>query len=399
MTDIMKRPTNPNFLIILRKEGKSVAMLRKNDRNLGIDCLRAVSMLAVICLHILGQGGLISHTAANSGKYYLLNFLNILCSCAVDAYGLTTGYLLCDRPFRLSRLGKLWLTTVFWSVAVSCGFFLLVPESRTLSEAVSMFLPILRGRYWFFTAYFVTMLVSPVLNVVIHSLNQGQFRCLLAALFVVFGLIPVCSLGYDVMRISGGNHFAWMISLYLIGGYIKVYCPQEGHTSRKKHRWLLCDLVLALVHLGYMLLANLLGLGNWSNLLLTNVSPLIFGEAVCLFLFFREWEIAPAGVGARLIRFVTPGIYAVYIIHVHPKVFWNDSLIALLRPWDDWSVWKVLPAVIGAALGVFVVCILMDRLRQWLFRVLKIDALADRICCRVENGLRKSLVGKCKENG
>lgn len=206
---------------------------QKSQRNLGIDCLRAVAMFFVICLHILGQGGLIAHTATNSVKYYILNFLNILCCCAVDAYGITTGYLLCDRPFRLSRLGKLWLTTVFWSVAVSCGFFLLVPGSRTFSEAVSMFLPILRGRYWFFTAYFVTMLVSPVLNVVIHTLSKGQFRCLLAALFVVFGVVPVCSLGYDVMRIFGGNHFAWMIALYLIGGYIKVSCPPPDARSEK----------------------------------------------------------------------------------------------------------------------------------------------------------------------
>lgn len=372
--------------------------MEKTNRNLGIDCLRAVSMLSVICLHILGQGGLLSHTVAGSGKYCILNFLNILCFCAVDAYGITTGYLLCDRPFRLSRLGKLWLTTVFWSVAVSCGFFLLVPGSRTLSEAVSMFLPILRGRYWFFTAYFVTMLVSPVLNVVIRSLSRGQFRALLAALFVIFGVVPVCSLGYDVMRISGGNHFAWMIGLYLIGGYIKVYCPQGGHVSRKNHRWLLYYLLLALVHLGYLLLMHLLGLGNWSGLFLTNVSPLVLGEAVCLFLYFRERKIAPTGIMAKGIRFVTPGVYAVYIIHVHPKVFWSDELIALLRPWDDWEVWKVLPAVIGAALGVFVLCILADKIRQWLFRVLKIDAMADRLSCRVETGLRKCLMGKLEED-
>lgn len=369
-------------------------MPQKVQRNLGIDGLRAVSMLGVICLHILGQGGLLSHTAAGSGKYVLLYFLDILCACAVDAYGITTGYLLCDRPFRLSRLGKLWLTTVFWSVAVSCGFFALVPESRTLSEAVSMLLPILRGRYWFFTAYFVTMLVSPVLNVVIRSLSRGQFRALLAALFVIFGVVPVASLGYDVMRISGGNHFAWMIALYLIGGYIKVYCPPLGHTQGKRRPWLLYCLLLALLQLAYMLLTNLLGLGSWSGLLLTNVSPLIVGEAVCLFLYFRELEISPTGAVGRLIGFITPGVYAVYIIHVHPKVFWNDALIALLRPWDNWSVWKVLPAVLGAALGVFALCSLADKLRQWLFRLLKIDNLTDKLCSRLEAGLRKILIDK-----
>lgn len=367
--------------------------LQKRQRNPGIDALRAVAMFFVICQHILGQGGILEHTAASTGKYYFLNFLEILCYCAVDAYGITTGYLLCDKPFRLSRLGKLWLTTVFWSVAVSCGFFLLVPRSRTFSEAVSMFLPILRGRYWFFTAYFVTMLVSPVLNLVIRNLSRGQYHMLLAAMLLVFGIVPICSLGYDVMRLSGGNHFAWMMGLYLIGGYIRRFCPQGGHKSR----YLGLYFGFALVHLGYMLIVNLLGLVSLSGLMLTNLSPLVVGEAVCLFLYFRQLgeSIAPGGALARGIGFVAPGVYAVYIIHVHPKVFWSDSLIALLRPWDAWSGIRVFLAMTGAALGVFTVCILLDTLRQWLFRVTKIDTLTERLSHRLEAGVRNLLT---KEN-
>ena len=176
------------------------------QRQHGVDALRIVSMLFVIIQHILGQGGVAGAEVA-SGKDILLRFLQILVYCAVNLYGITTGYLLCRKPFRLARLVKLWLTTVFWSVAVSCVFFVLAPESRTISEMVSMFLPILRGRYWFFTAYVVVMLLSPVLNLVIRSLSRGQFHLLLAVLFLLFGFIPVASLGNDVMRISTGHHF------------------------------------------------------------------------------------------------------------------------------------------------------------------------------------------------
>ena len=153
----------------------------KNNRNLGIDLLRAIAMLFVVILHFVGQGGLLSHAQAGSIKYWILSGVQILTVCCVNLYGLTTGYLMCDKPFRLSRAVKLWATTVFWSVAVSCVMFLVFPESRTFGEIVSMFLPILRGRYWFFTAYFVVMMVSPVLNLVIRNLRRGQFRLLLAA--------------------------------------------------------------------------------------------------------------------------------------------------------------------------------------------------------------------------
>ncbi|WP_458398435.1 acyltransferase family protein [Anaerotignum sp.] len=225
------------------EESSEAATVFAESRNLGLDALRAISMFFVICQHIIGQGGLIGNAAEGSGKYFLLSFLQILVYCAVDIYGIITGYLLCDKKFRLSRLVKIWLTTVFWSVAVSCCFFIFAPESRTFEEAVSMFLPILRGRYWFFTAYFVVMLVSPALNVLIHSLNRRQFHLLFAALFVIFGVVPVGSLGYDVLRISTGHHFSWMVVLYLIGGYIKIYStPPCGWTSSEKTRILAAGL-------------------------------------------------------------------------------------------------------------------------------------------------------------
>ena len=370
-----------------------MAVSAKSTRNPGIDLLRALSMFFVICLHLLGQGGLVEHAAAGSGKSCFLILLQTLSYCAVDIYGITTGYLMCSRAFRLSRLTKLWLTTVFWSVAVSCGFFIFVPESRSISEMVSMFLPILRGRYWFFTAYFVTMLVSPVLNVVIRTLSRRQFRLLLAAMFVIFGLIPVCSLGYDVLRISGGNHFSWMIALYLIGGYLRIHSSQ---TDAKDNRCLPGYFLFALAHLAYIFAMQTVGLGNWSSLFMTNVSPLIVGEAICLFRFFRSagGSIRKDGLIARVIRFVTPGIYAVYIIHVHPKVFWNDDLIALLRPWDAWSGPKVFAAILAAAAGVFAVCVVLDAIRQRLFRNLGIDRAAEKLSDRAEYEIRKILAEK-----
>ena len=360
---------------------------RNPDRNPGIDLMRAMAMFFVICLHLLGQGGLIAHAEPGSGKFYILNLMQILSYCAVDAYGITTGYLMCTRTFRLSRVAKLWLTTVFWSVAVSCCFFAFVPASRNMEEMVSMFLPILRGRYWFFTAYFVTMLVSPVLNVVIRTLSKTQFRLLLGALFLIFGVAPVCALGNDVLRISGGCHFSWMIALYLIGGYIRRFAGEE----KKAERYLLGYFLFALVHLVYVFATHVAGMGHYGSLMLTNVSPLIVGEAVCLFLYCRSagGKIRAEGLGGRVIRFITPGIYAVYVIHVHPKVFWSEEIIALFRPWDGRNVIWVLAAMVGAAAAVFVLCVLLDAVRQPLFRVLGIDRAADRLSDMAERKIRK----------
>ena len=365
-----------------------MAVTAKSSRNPGIDLMRALAMFFVICLHLLGQGGLIAHADPGSGKFYILTLLQILSYCAVDAYGITTGYLMCTRHFRLSRVARLWLTTVFWSVVVSCCFFVFVPESRTVEEAVSMFLPILRGRYWFFTAYFVTMLVSPALNAVIRSLSRAQFRLLLAVVVLVFGLIPVGDLGNDVMRISGGHHFSWMISLYLIGGYLRRFGGEAG-----AGKYLLGYFAFALMHLVFVVITHAAGVGHYDGLFLTYGSPLVVGEAVCLFLYCRGIgaKIRCDGMMGRMIRFATPGIYAVYVIHVHPRVFWSIDIIALLRVWDSWSVGKTVLAIIGAAAVVFFACVLLDSVRQRLFRVLGVDRAADRLSDMAEKKIRKLL--------
>ena len=365
----------------------------KTGRNMGIDLLRGIAMFFVIIWHFIGRGGLLEHAQPDSLKFWVLSSAQILAVCCVNLYGLITGYLMCDKQFRLSRVVKLWVTTVFWSVAVSCVLFAVFPELRTFAEMVSMFLPILRGRYWFFTAYVVVMLLSPVLNLVIRSLTRGTFRLLLAVLFLLFGVIPVGSLGYDVMRISTGHHFSWMIVLYIIGGYLRRFST-EGNAKK----WLAGYFLFGGVHLAYKFSVTAIGLGGYGNLLLTYPSPLVVGETVCLFLYFKNAFAGRNKDGAlsRFIRFAAPGVYSVYVIHVHPGLYWNERVAALLRPWDHWNILAVCGAMVGTAAVLFMVCVCLDAARQWLFCVLGIDRTLDRVSDRIESKVR-ALLGDGKE--
>lgn len=362
----------------------------KNSHNAGIDLLRALAMIMVILLHFVGHGELLAHAQPGSMKFWILSFVQILAYCCVNLYGLTTGYVMWNKPFRLSRVTKLWVTTVFWSVMVSCVFFLLAPESRTISEMVSMFFPVLRGRYWFFTAYVVTMLLSPVLNLVIRSLSKGQYHLLLAVLFLLFGVIPVGSLGYDVMRISTGHHFSWMIVLYILGGYLRRFV-REGAMAKKF--WLLGYLCFALVHLLYQFVVTLIGLEGYKNLLLTYPSPLIVGEAICLFLYFRDLgaEISDNSTAGKVIQIAAPGVYSVYVIHVHPLVYWNTDIISLFRNWDNWNVLVTCGVMLALAMELFAVCVCLDTLRQWLFRGFSIDRTIGKLSDCIEQIIRNYL--------
>lgn len=353
-------------------------------------------MLMVVCCHVLSQGGIITSAPFGSAKYYLLAFFNMLVYCAVDIYGLATGYVMCRKGFKLSRLVSLWLQVVFWSVAVSCLFFVFMPETRTFREMISMFLPILRGRYWFFEAYFVVFLVSPVLNHVVLTLSREKFHLLFAALFLVFGIVPVGALGNDVLRISLGHHFSWMVVLYLIGGYLNVYgIPEKNGGGIGRNVWLAGYFLCALAQLAFkvgMEFATkvVFGTASHGDLLLSYPSPLILGEAICLLMYFKDALANAGGIVSKIVRFVTPGVFSVYIIHVHPLA-WKHIITNGFCQWAQWSTPVIFGAVLATAVAVFTVCVTLDGARRGLFRLLRVDQATTRFADWAEGTGRRFL--------
>ena len=66
----------------------------ERSRNLGVDLLRSLSMLMVVVLHVLGQGGILAAleaAPARGGSFALCWLLELACSCAVDCFGLISG--------------------------------------------------------------------------------------------------------------------------------------------------------------------------------------------------------------------------------------------------------------------------------------------------------------------
>ena len=77
------------------------------------------------------------------------------------------------------------------------------------------------------------------------------------------------------------------------------------------------------------------------------------------------------------------------MIHVHPKIFWSESIIALFRSWDNRNVMWIVLSIVGTAMAVFFACVLLDAGRQWLFRVLGIDRAVERLSDFAEMKIRK----------
>ena len=63
----------------------------KKCRNIGLDILRILAMIMIVCLHVFGKGQFL--VAENNANFYkVISFFEIICIVAVNCYVLITGY-------------------------------------------------------------------------------------------------------------------------------------------------------------------------------------------------------------------------------------------------------------------------------------------------------------------
>ena len=72
---------------------QAISLVKKTERNYGIDLFRIVSMIMVLVLHVLGQGHAI-YAEVFSANFYTGWFLETAAYGAVNCFGLISGYLI-----------------------------------------------------------------------------------------------------------------------------------------------------------------------------------------------------------------------------------------------------------------------------------------------------------------
>lgn len=182
-------------------------------------------------------------------------------------------------------------------------------------------------------------------------------------------------LGGDVFRFSEGYSFLWIAVLYVFGAIIKKYEIQKKFV--RKRGLIFLSVVCILITWGWKVYGKVI-----PSILVTYVSPTIVIVAISLFLLFTDMHI---GVRLkRFIRFFAPVTFGVYLIHTQPlffervlkdKFIWIASLHPIAVPL----------AVIASATGIFVVCALIDKVREMMFVVLKVRHKVDQL----ENLIRR----------
>ena len=190
------------------------------DRNYGIDLLRIVSMYMVVILHVLGHGGILRNLEVLSVNYCVMWFLEITCYCAVNCYALITGYVTSGSKFKYKRIFYLWLDVLFWRLLLTTIINFIYPDLVGKKDFLYSTFNVLFNSYWYFSSYFALFFFIPFINKLIDVLDKRSFKRLIITIVLVLTFINLLS---DSFALNDGYSLVWLIVLYLVGAYIKIY--------------------------------------------------------------------------------------------------------------------------------------------------------------------------------
>lgn len=340
-------------------------------RDSPLDVLRMVAVLFVCLGHSYGAfHGIRTQTGWGYGflQAQLVGGWNM----GVDLFMLLTGMLYARRKWKVQSYARLAAQTAFYVVLIVGGWWLFTPEipAWRLQEVLhGCLLPFpLVSSYWYLGAYTVVFFLIPYLNMLCRTLEPGQYRRMLCALFLL-----VCVAGaFSRDLIAGyGYNVLWMICMYLAGAYLAL------HPVPLRRRWLLC--VAACCSMGMLGCAaarHVLQEGYWFTVLDAGSysGPFMALGSAAVALLIARTPVRPAWL-VRLVALLSPAALGVYLIQ-HPVL--TDAYRALMqKAADAWQHPLWLPAAFAVAL--YATGSMVDLLRARLFALCGVNRLISRL--------------------
>ena len=193
----------------------------------------------------------------------------------------------------------------------------------------------------------------------------------------------------DHFKMNGGSSTIWLLCLYITGAYIGKYNVVYTGIKRYIFSFIYLFIFLFLCYIfnkyrNYTIIEfsrnYKIKLKNFIKRLLSdNLNGVIrFTQAISLALFFLQLKYNY--YLSKLITFIGPLTFAVYLIHTNPIVY-NKYITKILygKPYDL-TFNEVMQMLILKCIRIFIVCIIIDYLRHLLFTLLKIR----KICILAE---------------
>ena len=359
----------------------------KKIKQSNMELLRIISMLMIIALHFLGHGKILNSVSKGTITYYIAWTFETISYISVNLYILISGYFLIDSKFKISKVIKLFFEVLFYSLIIYAFMLIFNIEVFNTKILLKVCTPIISNQYWFVTRYILMYILSPFMNKLINTLNKKEHKnfCFLLVFLCCFVNVIYVILNKGYYLIS--NNIIWFIVLYIIGAYIKKY---DINISTKRGITYYINILITMLlsrFIPEILLrnSNINILKKAPNLFYNYSSILVFLMSLIVFLLFKNIKIENKIIN-KIILFFGPLTFGVYLIHdnnfVRGWLWENINTTGFM--YSSMFVVKMIAIVII----IFIVCSFIEYIRQKLFRILKVDKLANKIEKKVKTAKR-----------
>jgi len=340
---------------------------QKRKRNYGVDILKMISMFMVTILHTIGYGGFLDPKKRILNTY-VSYLMEIGAYCAVDIFGMVSGYLIINsKKVNLFKFVPLWLTVFFYTFSITMLFKFVPPLAKYkkigLNEILTAFFPIYNKSYWYFTSYFGLYMFIPYINELLHSIGKRRHKHLIIIIISFLSVIPIIVIGKknDNFTINNGYSQWWLGCLYVIGAYFKLYPVKIN------------KLLLLVVYVISILIVWAAFFFQSHFYLLQYESIFILLSGISLFLLFIQVDVKSKFI-QKILELGSSVSFCVYIIHFNPilyPIYLRGKLASLI---NDPTILLVLKTLLTAS-AIYITCSVIDLFRYYLFKFLNVNKL------------------------
>ena len=332
-------------------------------REMNFELLRIIAMVMVVTLHYWGKTHFLDNVPASEPGFYVAWFFESCCICAVNCYVLLTGSCMCEKGFKISRVLRLWLQVVEYTVILYLVSCLAGMNSFELSGLKKSLLPITNETYWFMTKYLFLLILSPFLNLLIEKCDKLHLGALCGSLLAVFSLLPSIFHYSDFLNLARGYSLPWFVCLYIFGAYIKKFgvpfFASKGKCLAGYFVSVLCIFVPRVIF-GILKCYADKDIGYAKELYSYNFVFTLF-SALFLFVFLKNVSIKSKGAN-RIIAFLAPATLGVYLLHLNDySVKWFFR--GILRPERIGNPGLLILHSLVVILAVYLFCAMVEKVR------------------------------------
>lgn len=363
-------------------------MERTKTRNSNLELYRIVCMLLIVAHHFAVHGFTESELTYCQNKYVVDLFASGG-KIGVDGFILISGYFMVNSQYNFKKFLKLEGQVWFYSFGIILLFLsVLQPVSPFgIGSVIKAAFPLIFNEYWFVTSFVVLMLFSPVLNHIAHNIKKETYQMVLGIIFVCAGILPTFLNVYYMT-----DKVTWFVFLYLLAGYVRLYCPAPQKKNGHRHFIvaIIFYLLLAATSIGFNWGGNHFGIEKLlqkSRYFMLETSPLVLIISFELFMgFLRMKEFTN-----KFVNVVASAAFGVYLIHDNKFMrgyLWDTVFKCKEHYQTGFILWYGLMAVVL----IYIVCTLLDLIRQY-----TVEKLWMRFVQNHADGIEKKACGAIKQ--